>query len=44
MINSNKITTSRERGIVSVKIRNTKDESYNSFLNVIVTDIKGLFI
>jgi hypothetical protein len=30
--------------MVSVKLQKTNDNSYNNYLNVIVTDIKALFI
>lgn len=43
-INQNRLITSRSKGMVSIKLQKTSDNTYSNFMNVIVTEIKALFI
>lgn len=44
IIQNNKLVTGKEKGLASIKLQKTTDQSYNNYLNVIVTPIKALFI
>lgn len=43
-ITQNKLITNREKGVVSIKLQKTNDNTYSNYMNVIVTEIKALFI
>ncbi len=36
-ISQNKLITSREKGMVSIKLQKTNDNTYSNYMNVIIT-------